>query len=370
MVFLDFAATYPVKPQVLEYLQQHLQALYNPSSTHHLGRKARVLKEQARQKLASAIGVNSSQLVFTSGATEANSIAIHTAVHELGVERIVTSPIEHPAVSDCIQSFAHQVEVRELPLDERFQLDLSDIEAYSKDGVKTLFSIIHTNNEVGLQFPIQQIAQIVKSYSHVWFHSDTVQTIGSEPFCVPEGLDYCTISGHKFGAFHGVGAIVNASNTPLYGLQYGGHQERGMRVGTEPLEGILSMYAAWDDHLEVENQKRAGIKQYAIEQLKLYLADQVTFNIRSDNGCVSSSKIINIGLTTQLEAEDIQFQLDRQQIAVSIGSACSSGHETQSKVLVKLLGDRLKPSIRVSLSSRTTKEEIDTFVAALVQLIH
>lgn len=368
-VYLDFAASYPVKPQAIERLNELKDVLYNPSSSHAQGRKARVLKEQVRQFIAEQISVPSEHIIFTSGATEANAIVFHTAVHRFGVQRIITTALEHPSVADCVAHFAPQLEIIQLDLDENFRLDLEQLKALSSEAIPTMLSIMHVNNEVGLKFPIEELAQIAREHDHLWFHSDTVQTIGTTPFAVPEGVDFCTLSGHKFGAFHGVGALITPHSTQLYALQYGGGQERGHRAGTEALESILTLQAAWVENLADNEQHLQQIKAYAVSKLSEVLGNKVSFNVNSHLDEFASPKILSVAFDTPMMSEDIHFQLDRKGIAVSIGSACSSGHETESKVLATLMGHDVKPSLRVSFGTRTTTQDIDHFVAALGEIL-
>ncbi len=376
-VYFDSAATTQLRPEVIHSMTQALKVEYgNPSSTHAYGRSAKSLIETARKEIAAILNVTAAEIVFTSGGTEADNLALNSSVRDLGVTRIITSKIEHHAVLYTIQALEkqHNIKVEYVALDQcgHVKLDsLKELLAASSD--KTLVSLMHVNNEIGNMLDITAVAKLCKEHNAL-FHSDTVQSVGHLKLDLQETpVDFIAVAAHKFHGPKGVGFAFIRKNSGLRPLIYGGEQERGLRAGTEPVHSIAGMNEALKiayQDLEKEQVYISGLKAYFKESISNAIPG-VSFNGGCDDTARSTYTLLNICLPmTQEKGMMLLFQLDLKGIACSKGSACQSGATGGSHVLNEFLSkeDLAKPSLRFSFSSFNTKDEVDYVVACLKEL--
>tara|TARA_B100000508_G_scaffold138385_1_gene134356 strand:- start:41776 stop:42915 length:1140 start_codon:yes stop_codon:yes gene_type:complete len=369
-VYLDNAATTPLAEEVYEEMIPFLKNEFgNPSSTHFYGRQAKGALETARRKVAGHINAKPSEIVFTSGGTEADNMALNTAIHNLGVRRIITSEIEHHAVVHTAEEICkdEKIELAFVELTEDGHVDLKQLESLLKSSdKKTLVSLMHANNEIGNLLPLEKVSQLCRSYD-AFFHSDTVQTMGHYAFDMEKlDIDFITCAAHKFHGPKGVGFLyVNQKITALPFIQ-GGAQERGLRGGTENLYGIIGLAKAMDlayTDLEEHQSHVQDIKSYMIDQLKEIFTD-VSFH-GDTNPNKSLYTVLNVQLPKTDKSSMLLFTLDLKGVACSGGSACSSGSTVGSHVLRGIKADMSRPNARFSFSRYTTKEEIDYAVDVL-----
>ncbi len=377
-VYFDSAATTQLRDEVVDKMTRILKENYgNPSSTHSYGRSSKSLIEQARKTVAGILNVKASEIVFTSGGTEADNLALNSAVRDLSVERIITSKIEHHAVLYTVNQLqdCFDVEIEYVDLDEKGNIDLEDLEKRLSDSSKkTLVSLMHVNNEVGNKIDLKRTAELVKSHNAL-FHSDTVQSIGHYNLDFNEiPVDFTAVSAHKFHGPKGVGFAFVRRNSGLKPLIFGGEQERGHRAGTEGVHNIVGLEEALKlayEKLEEEQEYIISLKKYFIDRLKEEIPG-VKFNGNCSDLENSTYTLINVCLpVSQEKALMLLFQLDLKGIACSKGSACQSGSDQGSHVLNAFLSeeDLKKPSLRFSLSHYNTKDEIDYVVATLKEFI-
>ncbi|MCC4229175.1 cysteine desulfurase family protein [Zunongwangia profunda] len=377
-VYLDSAATTQMRPEVITKITEVMQENYgNPSSTHSFGRSAKSLIERARKTIAKQLNVTAAEIIFTSGGTEADNLALNSAVRDLGVRRIITSEIEHHAVLYCVNQLkdCFDIEVEYVKLTAEGEVDLEDLgNRLEHSDVKTLVSLMHVNNEVGNKLDIKKVALLCKQ-NNALFHSDTVQSIGHYELDLKEiPVDFTAVSAHKFHGPKGVGFAFIRKNSGLKPLIFGGEQERGYRAGTEGLHNIVGLEEAFKlayQNLEEEKTFTMALKSHFIESLKKEIPG-VKFNGKSGDLDKSTYTLINVNLPVSEEkALMLLFQLDLKGIACSKGSACQSGSDKGSHVLNAFLPeeDLKTPSIRFSFSKYNTKEEIDYVVKTLKEFI-
>ena len=362
-VYLDNAATTPIDPLVVEAMMPYLtESFGNPSSTHAFGRKNKTAIEMARRSVAKHLKVTPAEIIFTSGGTEADNLAIYSSICDLGVKHIITSSIEHHAVGHTCEYFAshYKIKLSIVKLDEKGHVDLNHLEDLLQSGEKTLVSLMHGNNEIANLLPLKQVGEICRKYG-AYFHSDTVQTMGHYQFDLQDfPIDFITCAAHKFHGPKGVGFLYVNKNLHLKPLIRGGGQERNMRGGTENLYGIVGLAKAMDlAHHDMEGHQKhvSDLKQYMITELK-NLFPTVHFN--GDSASVDSLyTVLNVCLPKTERAGMLLFSLDLEGVACSGGSACSSGSNVGSHVLTGINASMDRPSVRFSFSRLTTKEEID-----------
>lgn len=377
-IYLDNAASTRVRDEVIENMQKSLADFYgNPSSTHSFGRSAKTVIEKARKNIASCLNALPSEIIFTSGGTEANNMILRSAVRDLGVQTIITSKIEHHAVLHTVSQLQkeYHINVQYVSLKDHGVPDYTDLELKLKnDNTKKLVSLMHVNNEIGNITDLDAIADLCKSHNAL-FHSDTVQSIGHFEWDVKKAkVDFLSASAHKFHGPKGIGFVYLNKNIALQPLIFGGEQERGFRAGTEALHNIIGLETAMllsYKNLNDEKSYIIELKRYFIEQLKLHLPG-TKFNGCSSDMVNSTYTIVNTCLPiSEDKGELLLFQLDMKGIACSRGSACQSGSTITSHVLTELLSeaDIKKPSIRFSFSKYNTKEELDYVVNVLKDFI-
>ena len=373
-VYLDNAATTRIRPEVLQYMHEGMESCYgNPSSTHSFGRASKSRIEQARKQIAATLKAHPSEIIFTSGGTEADNMALFGAVKDLGVTRIITSRTEHHAVLHTVEYLekTYGVSVAYVALDQGGCPDREDLRRLLEASQeKTLVSLMHVNNEIGTRIDIHSIALLCKEYDAL-LHSDAVQSIGHWEWDLEKTpVDFLAASAHKFHGPKGVGFLFQRKQHVITPLIHGGEQERGHRAGTESFHNIIGLEKAFQlayEHLDEERQKLTALKHYFIEEIQKALPG-VAFNGCATNEALSTYTLVNVRLPLPpAKADMLLFQLDLKGIACSRGSACQSGSQTGSHVLREVLSDEdfARPSLRFSFSVYNTREEIDYVMEVL-----
>lgn len=372
-VYFDNAATTQMRPEVIEAMVNAMQTTYgNPSSTHSFGRSAKALMESCRKEIAAHFKVSASEIVFTSGGTEANNLILNSAVRDLKVTHIITSRIEHHAVLHTVEHLERQfnIKVSYVNVDKNGVVDMKHLETLLQTPNKTLVSLMHINNEIGNILPLKEVAVLCKQYEAL-FHSDTVQSVGHMHLVLSDiPVDFVVASAHKFHGPKGIGFAFIRKNTGLKPLIFGGEQERGFRAGTESVHNIIGMATALKlsyQHLEAEQNQIVQLKTRFIELLKDQLLG-VEFNGLSETA-EATYTILNVRLPLSPDkAVMLPFQMDLKGIACSRGSACQSGSAQNSHVLEQILEgtELLKPSVRFSFSHYNTIEEVE-YVALILR---
>lgn len=374
-IYFDSAATTQVRKEVIDKMTEVLQSNYgNASSTHSFGRSAKSIMEQCRKNIASYFNVSAGEIIFTSGGTEADNLALRSSVRDLGVKEIITSKIEHHAVLHTAEQLQSEygIILSFVDLDQNGNIDYKHLESLLKTPGKKLVSLMHINNEIGNVLDIQLVADLCQQNAAL-FHSDTVQSVGHFKLDLEKTkVDFIASAAHKFHGPKGIGFCFIRAASGLKPLIFGGEQERGYRAGTECLHNIVGMDEALRlayENLEAEAGHTKELKRYFIDTLNSKLPE-CHFNGESGNLDKSTYTLINVCLPLPPEkAMMLQFQLDLKGIACSKGSACQSGSTGASHVLTQVLDEeKLKrPSVRFSLSKYNTKEEIDYVVDVLCE---
>jgi cysteine desulfurase len=364
-VYLDSNATTPVLPEVLEAMRPfYLEQFGNASSIHHHGQHARAAVEAARESVARLLGCRAAEVVFTSGGTEADNLAVF-GIAQPG-DHVITSSVEHHAVLNaCKQIERRGCEVTYLPVDARGLIDPDELRRSLRPSTK-LISIMMANNETGVIQPVDEIGRMAAE-ADVYFHTDAVQAAGKVPIDVKRiGCDLLSISGHKFHAPQGTGALYVRRGTLLEALFYGGNHERQRRAGTENLPGIVGLGCAAD--IAMRGFEDGSVRR--IEELRDRLESSLLSTIDASglNGA-NAPRVPNTSniYFDHIEGEAMVIALDLKGLAVSTGAACSSGAIEPSHVLTAmgLPPERARASIRFSLGKHTSAEDID-FALAIV----
>ncbi len=375
-VYLDNAATTRIETRVLQEMLPFLESEYgNASSIHQMGRATNVAVEEAREKIARAIGASPSEIIFTSGGTESNNAVIKGVVKATGKKHIVTSRIEHHAVLHPIQ-YGRKDGLRATYLDVKPHGCVTAEQVRDAITEETgLVSLMHVNNEIGSINPIAEIAAVCNEKG-VLLHSDTVQSTGKLPVNVDElGVDFLSISGHKIHGPKGVGVLYVRDGSPWKSWMEGGSQERRRRGGTLNVPGIVGLGKAVEIATTEMEQNTAHLEELStllVSGLKDAFPDLIAFNGCPDRGV---PYIINCSFPLDeersLDGEMLLLNLDIEGICVSNGSACTSGAVEASHVLTALgmVTPTAKSSVRFSLSKYNTKEEMTRVVASLKNII-
>jgi cysteine desulfurase len=359
-VYLDNAATTPMAPEVIDAMTDLMRNHFgNPSSTHAFGRDAKGVIEVARRSIAKFIGATPKEIIFTSGGTEADNMAINCAVLDLGVTRVISACTEHHAVGHCLEG-EQEFSVEFVNLTATGQVDYAHLEELLQSEEKTLVSLMHANNEIGTLLDYQLVSKLCKE-NGAYFHSDTVQTMGHYAINVEEfGADFLTCSAHKFHGPKGVGFLYVNKDLKIKPFILGGGQERGLRAGTENMSGIVGLAKA----IELADEDIKGHEEH-VQGLKTYMMNELIARIPgvSFHGETDPSKslytVLNVCFPEFENKGMLLFLLDLEGIAVSGGSACNSGANTGSHVLRGIKANQNRPNARFSFSRYTTKEEID-----------
>lgn len=370
-VYLDNAATTPLDKEVIAAMLPYMEKNFgNPSSIHSFGREAKSAIEGARKTVAKLLNVSPSEIFFTSGGTEANNMAIRCSIRDLGIAHCITSPIEHHAVLNTMEEMEKQgkIKLSFVRLKPNGHIDIVHLEELLTGNGRSLVSLMHANNELGNLLSIKEVGELCKKYNAV-FHSDTVQTMGHYKFDLQKlNVNFASCAAHKFHGPKGVGFLYINSNVRIQPFIYGGAQERNMRGGTENVYGIVGLAKAFElayNRMEADQQYITGLKQYMIKKLRSHIPG-VEFN--GDTTAKALYTVLNVSFPSTDINEMLLFNLDIAGIAVSGGSACSSGSDVGSHVLKAINADPNRPSVRFSFSKHNTKEEIDFTLEKLSEL--
>ena len=371
LVYLDNAASTKISSDVLEKMMESYSENYgNPSSTHKLGQKARAAIEKTRSMIAGYIGVESKEIIFTSGGAEGNNLVIRGALNAYSSKgkHIITSKIEHSTVLKTCQQLENEgYEVTYIDVDENGVINLEQLKnSIRKDTV--IVSIMYANNETGVKQPIKEIGEILENTS-ILFHTDAVQAMGKEVI-FPKDLkiDAMTVTAHKFYGPKGAGFVYLDKNFLIEKEIWGGSQERNRRAGTENVQGILGMGTAIEEAYENIHEIEARE-----EKIQEYLERRIKNEI--ENIKINGEKSPRLKTITNLclkgcDVQTLLIALDLRGICVSGGSACMSGAHEDSYVLreMGLNSEELGSSFRISIGKDTTIEEIDYFVENLKEI--
>lgn len=375
-IYFDHAATTFPYPEVIEVMKEQLATAYgNPSSSHSVGRKSKALVENARRSIAQHLDCQAKEIFFTSCGTEADAWVLQAAVRDLGVERIITSSIEHQAVLANVEQLSEQdIKLDHVKYEVDGEISLAHLKELLEDSdQKTLVSLMHVNNEIGNLSPIDEIADLCQEHQAL-FHCDAVQSVGKLPIDLNKTkIDFLAASAHKFHGPKGVGFAFIREGHQLRPMILGGEQERGKRAGTENMTMITGMAKALDirfDNLSEKRRKVLKRKHYFIDQLKESIPG-IIFNGNCVDDTKSADHIVNIRIPVKETKEGmLLFQMDLKGIMCSRGSACQSGAQTTSYVLKEIYPQEdLLPNLRFSFDTSNTFEEIDYCVRELRSIV-
>ncbi|HEY6944475.1 MAG TPA: cysteine desulfurase NifS [Candidatus Acidoferrum sp.] len=375
-VYLDYNATTPVEPEVLDAMLPYFSGEFgNASSIHTFGQKARAAIETAREQVAALLGARAQEIFFTSGGTESDNHAIFgivSFVSPASRPHVITSLIEHEAVLNACQALEKQgVDVTYLSVDQDGQIDLEDLRRALRPQT-ALITVMHANNELGTVQPLEEIGRIAKE-ADVYFHTDAVQSAGKIAIDVNQfRLDLLSLSGHKLYAPKGTGALFMRGGTRLKQLLYGGHHQRGVRPGTENVAGIVGFGKAAEIAREslANDAKRLSALRDQLEHGLLHRVPHSRINAARAPRIPNTTNLVFPGV----EGEALLIALDLKGLACSTGAACSSGAVEPSHVLtaIGLPAEEARASLRFSLGRHTTQADIDfalrVIPAAVAQL--
>ena len=371
MIYLDHNATSPVRNKAVERLLPYLgEFTGNPSSVHGAGRAARKGLDEARRAVARLVDVHESQIIFTSGGTEANNLALMGAASSHDFQgHIITTAIEHPSVLRVCELLSQRgVSITLLPVDKNGIVDLEELENSIRSDT-FLVSIMHSNNETGVLQPFARVAEICRN-ANIMLHSDTVQSVGKLPVTLAGiGAGMLSISAHKFGGPKGVGALVVANHIALPPMILGGGQERNRRAGTENLPAIVGFGAAAElvaDTMAMESVRLSGLRNH----LELKLSNQLPGLLIFGKAVERLPNTTAVGLAG-LDGETLVMNMDLAGFAISAGSACGSGRTKASHVLSAMgfAGAEGQSAVRISLGWNSQQKEVDGFVGAFVRTV-
>ena len=364
--YFDHNATTPVSQEVLDTLLPALAEVYgNASSIHYQGQLAKQRLEMARRQVAALLHCDAREIVFVSGGTEANNLAIFGSAQR--GQHVITSSIEHPAVlNPCAELERAGIGVTRVPLGSEGVVDPDDIRRALRPNT-ALVSIMHANNETGALQPIPEIARLTRE-AGVRFHVDGVQAVGKIPVNVRAlGVDLYSISGHKLYAPKGIGALYVKKNTKLRPLLFGGRHERELRAGTENVPGAMALgraAQAASEALDSELTRLSALRDHLESALLARVLD-------AGVNCANAPRLPNTSniYFDGIEGESMVISLDLKGFAVSSGSACSSGAVEPSHVLLAmgLAPERARSSLRFSLGASNTKDQVDALIEAVAE---
>jgi cysteine desulfurase len=368
-VYLDNNATTPVLPEVFEAMRPYFADHFgNASSIHHHGQETRAAVERARESVAALLGCRASEIVFTSGGTEADNLALFGLTRP--GDHIITSTIEHHAVlNSCKRLQALGCEVTFVPVDGRCLVDPGDVKRALRPNTK-IISIMMANNETGVLQPVEEVGKVAAE-ADVYFHTDAVQAVAKMSLDVAKiGCNLLAISGHKIHAPQGVGALYVRKGTILQPLFYGGSHERQRRAGTENVAGIVGLGKAAE--IARESLNNGGTEKMAAlrDRLEAAILSEVESTGVNGYGAPRVPNTTNIYFD-YIEGEALVIALDLKGLAVSTGAACSSGAIEPSHVLTAmgLPPDRARASLRFSLGKQSTSEEVEFAIGLVPQTV-
>ena len=369
MIYLDNGATTKVDKEVVEAMQPYFTEIYgNASSLHKSGQEAKRALEKARETIAKEINAEPDEIIFTSGGTESDNIALQEIAYtnkDKG-NHIITTKIEHPAIEKTSNALAKDgFKITYLDVDKDGLIDLDQLK---KEITKStiLVSIIHANNEIGTIQDIEAIGEICQE-KNTYFHTDSVQSFTKVPIDVKkQNIDLASFSAHKIHGPKGIGALYIKKGTKIHPLMHGGSQEHQLKPGTENIPGIIGFKKAVEIVKKEDIKKMGTLKDYFIEKIQKEIPETVL------NGSKTKRLCNNINITFKyIEGEALLLRLDDKGIEVSTGSACSSRELKPSHVLTAMgiPAATAHGSIRFTLSKYTTKEEINSTLKTIMELV-
>jgi cysteine desulfurase len=371
-IYLDYCATTPVHPSVRDAMLHALDTDFgNPSSMHWAGTDAKRRIDESRMDIAHGIGCRAAEIIFTSGATEADNLALFGTLHRFPSDEahLITSAIEHHAILHAAQQLEQEgYSVTYLPVDGNSLVDPDDVRRAIRPETK-LVSIMYVNNEVGSIQPIVEIGRIAQGHG-VRFHTDAVQAIGTFDVDVDElNVDLLSLSGHKIYGPKGIGALYVRSGIEVAPMILGGPQERSVRAGTENVPGIVGLGAALHlvrEHRMEERTRLSELRKCLIDGLR-DVGPTVIVNGSEEAVAPHILSISFIGM----DAEMLLIRLNAEGVAVSLGSACNSKSIEPSHVLtaMKLPQEQIESTLRISLGLPTTRDEIDRLLQAITRVL-
>lgn len=373
-VYLDHAATTPMLPAAIEAMTGHLSEVGNASSLHGSGRRARRLVEESRETIAQVLGARPGEVVFTSGGTESDNLALKgmlwaRAAQDPRRTRILSTAVEHHAVLDPLDWLARRghAEVELLPVDSVGRLDLDAFrESLERDPDSVaLVSVMWANNEVGTVQPVDEVVQLASDY-RVWVHTDAVQAVGAVPVdFATSGVDALTFTGHKLGGPYGVGALVVRREVEVSALLHGGGQERDIRSGTLNPPAIAGLAAAVEHAAKHQAEHAARVSALRDDLVARVLREVPDAHLHGDPvGRLPGNAHLGF---PDCEGDSLLMLLDARGIECSTGSACSAGVPQPSHVLLAMGcdPDQARHSLRFSLGHTSTAADVDAVVAAI-----
>lgn len=371
-VYMDHSATTPTREEVVEAMQPYFNETFgNASSVHRFGQKARAALEEARETIAGQIGASPEEIIFTSGGTESDNLALKGTAFARKKKgtHVITSTIEHHAVlNTCGWLEKNGFEVTRLPVDSQGRVEPADLRGALRDDT-ILVSIMLANNEVGVLQPVAELAAIAQEAGAV-FHTDAVQAVGKIPVSVDGlGVDLMAISGHKFYGPKGVGVLYRRQGTRIQALQHGGHHENNLRAGTENVPGAVGMAEAMRltcEERKEEAERLSGLRDRLQEGI-MERIDDVQLN---GHPTERLPHLLNVSILG-IEGESMLLSLDAQGVAASTGSACTSGSLEPSHVLTSMdiPPEVAHGSLRFSLGRMNTEEDVDHVLEVLPQVV-
>ena len=371
-IYMDHSATTPVAPEVLAAMLPYFSDKFgNASSLHGFGREAKEALEESRDKVARLLNADPEEIVFTSGGTESDNIALRGIAYKNrdSGRHIITSQIEHPAILETCRSLEQEgFSVTYLPVNREGLVDISELErAIRPDTI--LISIMHANNEVGTIQPLEDIGRLAEERD-IYLHTDAVQTVGKIPVDVEAmGVDLLSLSAHKLYGPKGVGALYIRRGTKIQSLATGGGHESGLRSGTENVPGIVGLARAADlarEDMAAEGQRLTGLRD-RLASLVLQQVKEAWVNGSMEKRLPGS---LNFGFS-YVEGESLLLYLDSKGVAVSTGSACSSHKLEPSHVLLALglQPEECHGSLRITMGRSNSQEEVDYVADCIAEAV-
>lgn len=372
-IYLDNAATTQLDTEVLEAMMPYFSTHYgNPSSIHSYGREARIAIEKSRKEIANMLGARPGEVFFTSCGTESTNTILQAATRDLGCRHIITSPIEHHATLHTAEFLASLglCKLSFVALTQDGHLDYVDLERLlSNSTEKTLVSLMHANNELGNISDIQSIGELCKRY-HALFHTDAVQSMAHYVLQLESlPIDFLSASAHKFHGPKGSGLLYIKSGIMLKPLMHGGSQERNLRAGTENVANTVGFAKALELALKHHPEDQVYISSLKQNMKELLQAKIPNICLHGDTSENSLYTVLNIGLEHSDKTEMLSINLDMAGIAISGGSACSSGAQGGSHVIKAVYPHANRVPLRFSFSKHNTFEEIDYTVDKILELL-
>lgn len=366
MIYLDYSATTPVEESVLNsFVETTKKMIGNPNSLHKLGTDAKALIDAATKQIASILGVKKEEIIYTSGASEANNTAIKGIClkYQNRGKHIITTRLEHSSVIEPLNYLKNLgFEIEYVNLTEDGKVDLDDLKKKLRDDT-ILVTITSMNSELGIREPIDEIGKLLKDYPKVFFHSDITQSIGKEKINL-ENVDLASLSAQKFYGMKGIGALIKKENIVIEPLIHGGKSTTKDRSGTPATPLIVSMAKALrlaSENLEEKEKKVKELNEYLRGEL-----EKASITINSPKDAIPN--ILNISIEN-IKPETILHALEEKEIYISTKTACSSNKNISDAVLALTKSEeKASHSLRISISYKTTKEDLETFVKELVKI--